>query len=685
MQASHVKFSEFIEGAKTFVVPVYQRNYDWKVANCAKLFDDMIKSIEQNSPHFIGTIVHQKNSVDDIYQEYVIIDGQQRITSAILFARALCDVADDNLRGDIRSTFIVHTRGSRRGKCKLCPTEFDVPTFAKIIDGETNFTDDEKKSAMYTNFAYFRKAIADSKHSPDELQKALHKLNVVAICLDDESPQEIFESLNSTGLDLTQADLIRNFLLMPLAYDRQTELYKSYWLKIEELLRPSGNVENFITQYMITRRKSNAVKQEQLSKQKLYAPFKDFFWKNFGIDCTEDFLRELLRYAKFFRRCIFDESDDFNELPALEKKFYELTFLLKATNPPIILMYLFNRYERGDFDEATFIKFVDAMISLAFRSKVCGKSVITQQFAGNVLARLEKSLPTVDEFWKTITFGRGDRAFPSDATFRDALAGNELQDRLKSKDDFKYFLYALEHHNRTANLPAYSATVVEQILPQSPNADWKKYLATRNDSQAPELWSKNLGNLTLAENKVGAKDFFANKKARYAQSKFLCTRALANYSDWTSKQIQARAKRLAFDALKVWTLPEKFNEVVRRNESIFGLDSDFNTFTNTKPATILFSGSEKTISSWRDLLREIIKQLYALDKDIFRKATQQGNVRRSLFSTDAGNFQIDNDFYMKIDFDTASCLRYTKILTENFDALGDTNFKSEIWFTLRAE
>ena len=425
MQASHDRFSAFIEGSKTFVVPVYQRNYDWTVENCKQLFTDMTEAVSQNKSHFIGTIVHQKNSVDDIYQEYVIIDGQQRITSLILFARALCDFTDENLRDDLRSAFIVHTRGRLRGTCKLHPTEFDAPTFAKIINGDTNFTEDEKNSAMYRNFTYFRDAIVKSPLSPDKLQTALHKLNVVIICLDDEKPQEIFESLNSTGLDLTQADLIRNYLLMSLSPEQQETLYKNYWLRIEELLRPSGNVENFITQYMITRRKSNAVKHEQLSKQKLYAPFKNFFGKYFGSDRTEDFLRELLRYAKFFRRCIFDDSDEFNELPALEQKFYEMTYLLKATNAPIILMYLLNRHERGNFDTATFIKFVDALISLAFRGKVCKQGSIDQQFSGNVLSRLEGSPLTVENFWKAITFGKGGR--PCFSERRDVSGGFDEQ------------------------------------------------------------------------------------------------------------------------------------------------------------------------------------------------------------------------------------------------------------------
>lgn len=686
MKSNDTNLAKFIYGDRTLVIPVYQRNYDWKVANCVKLFDDMKKAVEKNSSHFIGAIVYQDQAVDDIFQEFVIIDGQQRIASVILFARALYEIADDALKNDLNAKFLRHTFGDMKNKFRLRPTEYDGEVFAKIMDGETNFTDDEKKSALYKNFHFFRTELAKSELSANELYKALYKLNVVSICLsDNENPQEIFESLNSTGLDLTQADLIRNFLLMPLASEQQEKLYKNYWLKIEEFLRPSDNVENFIVQYMITKRKSNSVAEEHLSKQKLYAPFKDFFAENFGNNRVEDFLRELLRYAEFFRRCIFDDTTDFSKLPALDKKFYELTFLLNAKNAPIILMYLLDRHEQNHFDEETFIKFVDVLISLAFRAKVCKHNGIDQQFAGNVLSRLEKNLSDVDSFWEAVTFGKGDRAFPSDKNFQATLASNELHERL-SKKDCKYFLYATERQTNAENLPAYSETVVEEILPSNPNAAWKNYLSMRNDSQAPELWSKNLGNLTLAlKNEGGTKNLFDDKKIRYAQSKFSCTRAAANHSDWTSKQIQARAKKLSAAALNIWTLPEKFNKLVHERENILTLDSNFGALTFKKPATLSIFGTEIKMPYWNHMLREIVRQLYALDKDIFRRATQQDNVRKNLFRTTPTDFQIDEEFYMATGFDTKDCLKFAKILAENFDALGGTNFKDDIWFTLRPE
>ena len=688
MQAVVQQFTKFIAGDVTMIIPVYQRNYDWKVTHCERLFNDIINTIKPDGkPHFIGTFVYRETPADDIFNNRVIIDGQQRITSIILFARALYEFVGDGLKSDINAKFLRHTAFGAENRFRLRPTEFDQGVFQKIMGGADDFTADEKSSAMYGNYRFFHKQIAESKIDPQELFKALHKLNLVGISLDNENPQKIFESLNSTGLDLTQADLIRNSLLMNLEYDLQTTLYKNYWLKIEELLRPSGNVEKFMVQYLITKRKSNAISdgKRQLSNKNLYEIFK-ISYKKFFNDDAEACLRDVLRYAKLFKRCIFNGETVFADLPALDKKFYELTVLLKAENAPILLMYLLDRHEQNHFNEATFIKFVDALISLAFRAMVCKRNGIDQQFAGNVLARLDKENPLTEKtFWQAITFGSGDRAFPNDNDFQAALVRPDLQYRIKS-DGYKYLLYSLERAAGTQNLTAYSDVAVEQILPRKPNDNWKKHLTERGDLQAYEPWLQALGNQTLVNGSdKGRGDLFDKKKIRYALSCFACTKALSGYSHWTSKQIQARAKNLAATALKVWTLPEEFNATIQDAENIFTLDSDFNDFTGKHPATLSVCDKEMNVRYWKNLLCEIARQLYARDGDTFRRAAHFENVPKSLFQTEPTDFKLDDDFYMKTGFSAKDCLRIAKLLTENFDRVGDTNVKDEIWFTLKPQ
>lgn len=348
-------------------------------------------------------------------------------------------------------------------------------------------------------------------------------------------------------------------------------------------------------------------------------------------------------------------------------------------------MYLLDRYEQENFDEETFINFVDALISLTFRAKICGNAGITSQFAGNVIARLDRkdSLDT-NFFWSVVTFGKGRYAFPSDRDFQAALVNNNLYETIKGHG-CKYLLYSLEHAMRPKELPDYSEPTVEHILPQTLKKSWKDYLEARDDLQAHEIWRHTLGNLTLTSynSELNNADF-DSKKEIYAQSNYFYTRALADYSEWTSRQIQTRAKKLAASAIKIWTLPEEYNATSTNTKEVFNLDSDFGELKGAKPATLFIADAEIKMPHWSHLLREIVRQLYALDKFIFRQATQLENVPQSLFKTEPTCFQLDKDFFMETGFSTADCLRYAKILVENFDSLSGTNFKEDIYFTIKS-
>ena len=693
MQASEEKFTKFISDEVTLVIPVYQRNYDWRKSDCRQLLNDIENIIANAKPHFIGTFVYTYDPAVGTQQEYIIIDGQQRITSIILFAKALYDLTDDaDLKEDIRSKFIKHTTGrGLKNKCRLRPTEYDRVTFEKLMRDEgfdkNNFSDTEKSSAMYRNYLFFREKISCSTFPKEDLCYAISQLNIVAIMLKEENPQEIFESLNSTGLTLTKADLIRNFLLMPLAYEVQEELYKDYWLEIEKLLRPSDNVENFLVQYLIAKLKTNDAYAMKASPNTLYVLFKKFFAK----ECSgvEPCLKDLFRYAKYFHRLLFNDDTKFENLSSLDKKFYELVYLLDAKKAPIILMYLLDRNERENFDEATFVSFVDALISLTFRAKVCKRSGITAQFAGNVLARLEKeTYLNTEKFWRSL-LNSSRVTFPNDEDFQSALIANNLYETIKS-DGCKYLLYSLERAARAKELPAYSEATVEHILPQKLTPAWENYLREKNDSETCKKWLHTLGNLTLtAYNPELSNADFEIKKKIYDQSNFYYTRALNKYPEWTSKQIQKRAKNLSEAATKIWTLPEEFNSRVSNIGDTFNLDSDFGALIGTKPASILIFDTEIKISNWSDLVREVVKQLYALDNDIFRRATQMENIprRNNLFSTTANHFryefELDENYYMAAGLGTDICLRIIKALVENFDRLSGTNFREEIYFTLR--
>ena len=286
---------------RTLIIPLYQRNYSWKADNCKQLFFDVENIARTGNPHFIGTIVSQEIMGNvGTYREFVIIDGQQRITSVILFVKALYDLSDDtNLKKCMQSAFLKNEEENTiKHRLRLIPIKYDYEIFNKLIVNEFNenvFSNEEKSTTVYKNYLLFKEEIVKSVFNVQQLYYAICKLDIVGIALTTENPQIIFESLNSTGLDLTNTDLLRNYLLMPLDYEAQSFLYNNYWLEIEKSIHPD-NVEIFVLQYMIVKRKSNAImqnkKKAQLNTNNLYNVFKQYYQiKDGGKEAVEECLK----------------------------------------------------------------------------------------------------------------------------------------------------------------------------------------------------------------------------------------------------------------------------------------------------------------------------------------------------------------------------------------------------------
>lgn len=231
-EANKIRLLEFLgAGKRTFNIPVYQRNYDWKYEHCTRLFKDVEKIALSNFQiqHFLGTVVYVVSRTQPAFVEFVLIDRQQRITSVTLLLKALYDVIEDEeLREDIYESYIINKHAPEPLRIKLKPIESDMHAYENILKSDGKIAD----SNIYNNYMLFKQLIQKSPVPPEQLFNALNNIELVYIQLEkdkkSENPQMIFESLNSTGLSLMQGDLIRNFLLMNQAYDEQTRLYKEY-------------------------------------------------------------------------------------------------------------------------------------------------------------------------------------------------------------------------------------------------------------------------------------------------------------------------------------------------------------------------------------------------------------------------------------------------------------------------
>lgn len=236
MQAQEKTLIEFLRDKQQFTIPIYQRTYSWTSKQCLKLWED-IQEIANNSDveyHFMGSIVRIKRKLDtsEISQQ-IIIDGQQRITTLLLLISALIQATESKERSEeLQELYLINRHGKDELKYKMLLTQQDKSSLIDIIENRPNAVLNSKR--IKENFEFFKEEIA--KSNPEKIYAGIRKLMIVDISLDPEhdNPQLIFESLNSTGLELSQADLIRNYVLMGLAPKHQEELYHNYWRAMEK-------------------------------------------------------------------------------------------------------------------------------------------------------------------------------------------------------------------------------------------------------------------------------------------------------------------------------------------------------------------------------------------------------------------------------------------------------------------
>ena len=391
MNAGTISVLGFLgETKRIFNIPVYQRKYSWKEEQCKKLFDDLLNIKYQNkSLHFIGTIVYVDINTSPSFKEFIIIDGQQRITTILLLLKAIYDEAkDEDFKEDLYNDYLINNgkKIEEKHKVKLKTVADDTKIFDKLILGENieNIEEIAKGNNILENYKYFRQRIVESKLTEDELNSLIEKLTMVYITLDKdkEDPQLIFESLNSTGLDLTHADLIRNYLLMGHPREIQEELYEKYWKKIERKISFS-EITDFIRDYLTM--KNNIIP----NKNKIYETFKEFYEKNIKDKIRiEEFLLEVDKYAKYYEWTRAFNSK-YEELNLVLKEFDELKN--SVINP--FLFYILNKFENNEISIEEVIKTCQIIQTYIVRRAVCN---IQTNGLNKVFSTLAKELEIME-------------------------------------------------------------------------------------------------------------------------------------------------------------------------------------------------------------------------------------------------------------------------------------------------
>jgi len=554
MKAIDRPFTKIINGITQFVIPVFQRDYSWTEAECEQLWRDVteIARAPGDRGHFLGSVVYiSTGDTSAGFTRWLLIDGQQRVTTLVLLLTALRDHIEENgWRGAddgptakrVDAYFLKNVQEEGGRLHKLVLRRHDQATLKALLD-RTELPA-EQSERIRDNYEFFREQL--SKTDPGLVYQGVGRLVIVDVTLDrgTDDPQLIFESLNSTGMDLSQSDLIRNFILMRLPEKEQTLFYENYWSKIESLFRGSEKTfDAFVRDFIALH--TQASKQEKTGN--IYFAFRRVFGSIGNEQSALDtFLQKLLRFARYHAAF----SIGTNAPDGLRQPFTHLRRQVDV--PATLIMRLYECYENGSLSEGDFMKTVGLLDSYVFRRAICGEQTrgYWQVFA-NLAYRIDTSRP-FESLCVNLALQRDNYRFPDDDEFRSALQERDIYGKRVCFD----LLDRLENYGskEPTDTSKYS---IEHIMPQNPKLtlDWRKMLG-ENWREVQRQWLHRLGNLTLTgyNSSYSDRPFSEKKKIKggFEESSVRLNKFVREQSEWTSVEMERRGKTLANRALSVW-------------------------------------------------------------------------------------------------------------------------------------
>ncbi len=559
MKATEAKLLSFLQKSPQFVIPIYQRTYSWTDKQCQQLWDDILRAGASDtiSVHFIGSIVYVEQGLSQVTHQapLLVIDGQQRLTSVSLLIEALARALGDTEPVDgfsaakLRHYYLSNPLESGDRYFKLLLSQTDNASLKAVI----KHTEQPKEPSLRVtqNFTLFTELLAAQKGDFAPVCRGLAKLVVVDIALsrDQDNPQLIFESMNSTGKELSQADLIRNFILMGLEPTLQTHLYEDYWRPMEQ----DFGQEAYGTQFDSFMRHYLTVRTGDIPREReVYEAFKDYSRTRPVQDAgIEALVKEIRAFSRYFCALALGREQD----ATLSTAFHDLRELKVDVAYPFLLE-LYHDYANNALNSADFSAAVRLVEAYVFRRAICAipTNSMNKTFAtfGKALKK-DRYLESIQAHFLMLP---SYRRFPGDDEFRRDLHTRDLYN-FRSRS---YWLRRLENHSRKECV-AVDEYTIEHILPQNPElpAAWRQALGD-DWQRVQQQWLHTLGNLTLTGYNAEYSDrAFADKrdmKGGFAQSPLKLNAGLGQLDAWNETTIQARAGRLADQALAVWTAPK---------------------------------------------------------------------------------------------------------------------------------
>ncbi len=534
----------------TFFIPPYQRNYEWDREQCDAFLNDVISTAKTNysgghTEHFFGSVTYfQDNSAFGQPSKLVLIDGQQRITTTMLFLAAVRDLADSQETKDfINDNYLKNSKASEdtEYKIKLKQTETDWSVYCDIIY-EREPEGEGKNSAVYQNYLFFKRSLfRDGKlefRPVDLIQYGLDKFSVITIELKPaqnswENPQEIFESMNSLGKSLSLADLVRNYLLLGMSASEQETLYKTYWLPMEKRL--PKKISDFIRDYMQLRTHKAHFRAKATNYKYLYASFKDIFNKALKATLTKD----LCRYSVYYAYIVVGTETGSQKV---DGKLADIR-QIGVTTSYSFLMGLLSSWKEGRLNEGDILTLLNVLLVYFIRRRIIGLASAENKNIPELAARIEDIEQAEDKkayLYQLLSSQENNLRVPNDP---------EIERQLSTMNfyNFKYakFILSLVEESITKSRPASDDVnlSLEHIMPQTLSAQWTEYL--KDDPTVHNELVHNIGNITLIRHnsELGQKTFSEKKKIYEGYEGLQIARTeIINRSKWDRASIENRAK-----------------------------------------------------------------------------------------------------------------------------------------------
>ena len=648
MLASEIKLIDYLKQSDFIQIPIYQRQYSWKQKHCKKLITDIerVGFSDIYKTHFIGSIVYLQKNSGLVGEPYIseIIDGQQRLTTVMLLFLALYKYMNNssNTYFEIKAkvlneNYLIFRDDMGNEHVKLQLQKGDKEIYDTLLCNVDNKQFDSSNVKQNFNFLYDY----INKYSGDKniLYKGLTKLTIVQMKLGvDDDAQLIFESLNSTGLKLSEADLVRNFVLMGLKSEIQNKYYNNYWNPV--YIAVGEQIDDFIRDYLILKL------GKPVSLNEIYEKFKIY---SYNFSNIENLLKELLKYS-FYYEIILKNSHKDRDIKAHIDGINNLGI---TTSYPLILK-IFEDFSDAVISKKQVVDVISIIESLTIRRTICGLPTASM---ANIFLSVIKVIDEknyVKSIEKAFVLKIGSVRFPNNEEFMSKMI---LKDIYNMKyGTRKYILNSIEDYNikNKINIDDYS---IEHIMPQTLTNEWIISLGEETAENTHSKYLHTIGNLTLVAYKVnsalGNKSFLEkrNMKDGFKDIKLFLNESVKELDIWNEEEIFIRAKHLSKIACDIWKFPivvKEYGDKLTLNDS----------WTFTIPSKVFFLGQEFQVSRFKDIYRIVIDKLFEIYGDKFANLLfAQNNTRNAYYSKNRESFKwfYESDNYKKIYFETNLC------------------------------